>query len=533
MFGIMGSGNMPVMDELVKMGIKKIDVRHEGVACGMADGWARATRTTGFCTTTEGPGVTQLATALVTASRANVPLVAYVGECAASDHENQQQLDQARFAAACETSFVRVESPDTVDASVRKAFYVAKVESRPVMLSAPVDIQKMSYDDDEPYKPSSTFISMGIVHPDPQGLQQAADIIATSRKPVIVVGQGAMWSGAGDAVIKLANRIGALVATSLRGKDWLFGQAEYHVGVSGQYSTRTAMQLFEEADCVIAIGASMNRYTTVQGFLYPKARFVQIDSKPHVMMGAGLTADCYIQSDARIGVEALESLLAKRSVKLAGYHTPEVKEQLVHHFEDPTEFPNEPGSVDPRQVCLKLDELVPSNIPIIAGSGGQSTGFLTLLCHRPRPYVLSGLYFGCIGQMLPAAMGAMMAKGNKPTVLVEGDASMIMHLADFDTAVRYNMPLLVVVLNNQALGSEYHQLRAKNMDVELSIIPSPDLGAVAKALGGKGALVRTIAEVQSAVAEWIAKPAPMIIDARTWRDVPTLARRRMLYGRDE
>src|SRR4029077_10018645 len=120
---------------------KKIDVRHEGVACGMADGWARMTRTTGVCTTTEGPGVTQLATALVTASRAGSPLVAYVGECPAWDHWNAQQLDQARFAAACETGCVRVDSPDTADAAVRQAFYLAKLESRPIMLSAPADIQ--------------------------------------------------------------------------------------------------------------------------------------------------------------------------------------------------------------------------------------------------------------------------------------------------------------------------------------------------------------------------------------------------------
>ena len=106
-FGMMGTGNMDWMDALDKHGIRMLEVRHEGVGAGMADGWARATRTPGVCTATRGPGVTQLATALVTASRAASPLVAFVGECAANDQENAQHLDQARFAAACEKGLLR------------------------------------------------------------------------------------------------------------------------------------------------------------------------------------------------------------------------------------------------------------------------------------------------------------------------------------------------------------------------------------------------------------------------------------------
>ena len=103
----------------------------------MADGWARATHTPGVCTATCGPGVTQLATALVTAARAQSPLVAFVGESPTTDEEYVQRFDQSRFAEACEAGFVRVLSPDTAYDAVRKAFYLAKLESRPIMLSAP------------------------------------------------------------------------------------------------------------------------------------------------------------------------------------------------------------------------------------------------------------------------------------------------------------------------------------------------------------------------------------------------------------
>ena len=153
LFGIMGDGNMYWMHELDKLGgVQMLEVRHEGAGLGMADGWARVTRTPGIATATCGPGVSQLATALLTAARAESPLVAFVGEFPSIDDEYNQRLDQARFAAGCETAFFRVNSPDTVDETVRKAFYTARLESRPVMLSAPMDIQQKNFDDDDPYE---------------------------------------------------------------------------------------------------------------------------------------------------------------------------------------------------------------------------------------------------------------------------------------------------------------------------------------------------------------------------------------------
>src|SRR5919201_3143220 len=135
-FGMMGDGNMYWMQALHDLGVNLLEVRHEGAGLGMADGWARATHTPGVATATCGPGVTQLATALVTAARAQSPLVAFVGEAPTTDEEYTQAFEQARFAEACESGFVRVLAPETAFDAVRKAFYLARVESRPILLSA-------------------------------------------------------------------------------------------------------------------------------------------------------------------------------------------------------------------------------------------------------------------------------------------------------------------------------------------------------------------------------------------------------------
>src|SRR5687767_8369226 len=531
-FGIMGDANMYWYSALDKMGVQLIEVRHEGAGLGMADGWARSTHTPGVASTTCGPGTTQLATAFVVAARAESPLVAFCGEHPTVDDGYNQRFDNRGFAAVCETGFVRLNSPESVDDVVRKAFYTARLESKPVMLSCPMDIQQKNVDEDEPYQTSLTILPKRAAGPDGDSLERALDMISKAKKPVIVAGRGARWSGAGDAILKLAERSGALIATSLMAKTWLAGKDPFHIGVSGLYATKTAIELLHESDLVIGVGASLNRYTTEHGYLYPNARFIHLDAKPHVLMGNARSADLYIQSDAKAGVEALEAGLAKQNFKQTGYRTPEVKKRLVGHFADRKEYPIEDGKVDPREVVTTLDEVVPSSMSLLTGSGA-SAGFSNILFSKERPIVMASHFFGCIGQMMPAAMGAVVASGNKPHVLVDGDASVMMHLAEFDTMVRYKMPLLIVVLNNEALGSEYYKLDVHKMDKELSVISTPDLGKVAEAFGGRGKLAKSIEDVQKAAQEWVANPGPMIIDARIERAVVTLPYRRIHYGSDE
>ena len=202
---------------------------------------------------------------------------------------------------------------------------------------------------------------------------------------------------------------------------------------------------------MIGVGASLNRHTTEHGYLYPNAKYVHFDPKPHIVMGMGRAADVYVQSDAKAGLEMLDEMLAKRGVKSSGYRTGETLERLSNMYEDRAAFTIEPGTIDPRHVCRAVDDIVPGDIGLFTGNGASSA-ITVMTTHKPRPYVHASGFFGCIGQMLPTAMGATIANGNKPAVLVDGDASTLMHFSDFDTVVRCKMPLLIVVLNDEALG---------------------------------------------------------------------------------
>jgi thiamine pyrophosphate-dependent acetolactate synthase large subunit-like protein len=209
-----------------------------------------------------------------------------------------------------------------------------------------------------------------------------------------------------------------------------------------------------------------------------------------------------------------------------------VKKQLQARNVDRAEFPIEPGLVDAREIIHTLDEMLPPEIGVCTGSGATA-GFSNMGFVKPRTLVLPGHFFGCIGQMLPAAMGVVVASGYKPHVLCDGDASVMMHLAEFETAVRYKMPLMVVCLNNESLGSEYYKLDAHKMKADLSVITVPDLGKVGVAMGGRGKQVRSVEDLKQVTQEFIANPAPTLVDVRLDRSVITLPYRRIHYGRDE
>jgi thiamine pyrophosphate-dependent acetolactate synthase large subunit-like protein len=439
-------------------------------------------------------------------------------------------MEQQRFAAAIEAGFVRINTAEDAFAAVQRAFYVARRASRPVVLNLPSELTHEEVDDYDQYVPSTHLLrTKRPVHPHPEAIAEAAGIIGESRRPVIIVGRGAMWAGAGEAVLRLADRIGAVLATTLMAKNWL-GDHPYHVGLSGLFATRTAIELFQESDCVIAVGASLNQYTTEHGFLYPNARFVQLDPRDHGIMGGHRAADCYVQADAKLGLEALDAGLEDQGVRSTGFHTPDVRERLDHAWDDPRSYEVPPGTVDPREAARTLDETVPPHIGMVLG-GGQQNHFGIMLCNRQRSWLLPNLHFACLGQGLTTAMGAVIAKGNQPAFLMEGDAGFMMHLAEFETAVRYNLPLLVAVFNDQGFAAEYQHYRDKEgIDIEMVSIPTPNLGAVGVALGGRGALATSVDELRRAAEDFSSRPGPMLVDVRVARDVASIPNRRRYHG---
>jgi thiamine pyrophosphate-dependent acetolactate synthase large subunit-like protein len=248
-------------------------------------------------------------------------------------------------------------------------------------------------------------------------------------------------------------------------------------------------------------------------------------------MGTGRLADCYLRGDARVTLDVLNKELAAIGRPREVFQSPEIERTLAAVSSESIDYVEEPGRLDPRQAIRAIDAALPTDIPVVLGSGHQ-TDFGTMLFDRPRRIVSNYGMFGAIGQAPLITMGWLVGTGNHPTAVVEGDASFIMHLAEFETACRYGWPMLVVVMNDEGLGAEFHKSKVSGLQEDLSLIPSRDLGNVARALGGEGALATTIDELSQAVSAYAANPRPTVIDARISRKVLSTPYRRLWYAEE-
>lgn len=529
-FGLMGDGNMSWAAAMsAKPGVRMIDVRDEGAGLSMAEGWARATGKVGVCNVTHGPGITRMTTSLVAAVKARVPVVVYTSRTHFNNEWQNQSLNQDRLVGATGAGYIEVMTPAFAEDAVRQAFYQARLHKRPVVLAYPMNIQNAEVDSDgDDYEPSDVlFQGQQRIKPADDRLQAAVKIIAAAKKPVVVVGKGAVLSGAVALAEKLAQRIGALTATTLLAKGALHG--EFHAGISGMFSTRAVMQLFEEADCVIGVGASLNPHTLEGGLLYPKAKIIHINTEPTVLMGNDRQAHCYVQGDARVTLQALNDDLQVFDFK-DNYRTPATRRILLNADRDATEYEIEAGTVDPREVSRVIDDKLPADVGVAIGVG-HSFAFPVMIMQKPRVLHEFVNGFGSIGQTLPTAIGMAVAL-DKPFALIEGDGGAMQNIQELDTASRLGLKLLFIVQNDQGLGAEYHKLKATGFDPLLAGVRSPDFGAVARGFGCRGRVVRSLDELAAGIDEFLSGEGPMVLDVRISRNVVNITYRRMFYGED-
>ena len=302
------------------------------------------------------------------------------------------------------------------------------------------------------------------------------------------------------------------------------------MGVSGLFAAREVIQLFEESDCVIAVGARLSTHTISGGTIYPKARFVHIDIEPHKMMGNGQGASCYVQGDATATLQELLAVLGNEGTN-RGYHTAEVRRLIANAGRDPAEFEIEAGTVDPREAIQLLDQKLPPEINLVSSGNAHACSFRVMLMKRRRGLQIFCTAFGCIGQALSTAIGAALGAPG-PMVCVEGDGSALQSIQELDTVARLNLKFLYVVVNDEAYGAEFHKLRAHERDPQLSFVKSPDFAGLGRNFGCRGSTARTIEEFSKAIDEFLAGDGPMVIDLRISRNVISIPYRRMHFGMD-
>jgi thiamine pyrophosphate-dependent acetolactate synthase large subunit-like protein len=490
-FGLMGAGTIELTHHLVSgFGVQYHAVRHESAAVGAADGFARTGAGVGVALISSGPGFTNGLTALHTAKRGSSPIVVVAPDSDLTPplrHPfagGSQKLDESLIAMVLDAHVVRCD-PRTVFADVAAAFGTARERQAPVVLLYPFEAIHAHVADGETPTPTRHTV----VDPREQELEAAAALISQAERPLVLAGLGAARAGAGESLVRLADRCGALLATSLRGAG-LFAGHPYNLGICGGFATEPIADLIARSDCILAFGASLNGFTTRRGEVTAAKRLVQCDVDVSAFYRYE-RPDVAIFGDAKVVADKLHDLVEPRrdsayraAAEAAGLISP----SLFHPFDDVSQR----GRLDPRAICRRVDELLPEARTVVADCNSASE-FPVEHVRILTPQSLLWMFdFGALGSGLGAALGAAVAKPERTTVLFMGDGGLFMSLGDLDTFVRERLALLVVCLNDRAYGAEIAFMRALGVSEDLARFETPDLTEIARSIGWEAGTISTL-----------------------------------------
>jgi acetolactate synthase I/II/III large subunit len=517
-FAVMGDANQDIIVELCeKHGLKYVHAHHEMAAVGMADGYSRFAGKIGLATTTQGPGYTNATTSLVLARLHRSPVLMLAGHASLRDPYNPQgMVDQHAMAKLTTEATVKIDHADTVDYCLGEAFRQLKATKGPFVLNMPQDIQHSIVPDEKwTYRPM--YKAKALQPPRSDDVAEAAKIVAGAKRPTILCGLGAAEAKAEPEVRKLAEYLGAPVATTLYAAGFC-SQYPLYLGISGGLGSDLTVDTLANSDVMIVVGASLNEWTTHFGKILENGKkIIQIDDRQDAF-GWFARIAVGLEADSKVAVAALLDRL-KEGGKPARQPDAETA-QNIKQRKPPTISYDDGKWVDPRRVARYLEDKLPKQERILVFDGGHSAMVTCQAMSSPSAdnWAL-GLDFGAIGQGLSIALGACFARPNKRVTHLTADASFMMNVADFHTAVSHNLPLTVFVLNDNAVGQERHDLVHKGFPTKYAEIAQPDFEKLAVGFGAKGFRVNRpedFGEIDKALA---VENGPVVVNVRINGDV--------------
>jgi thiamine pyrophosphate-dependent acetolactate synthase large subunit-like protein len=517
-FNIMGYGNRHFLVSAADSGIRLVTARHEGAALAMADGYARAGGEVGVISVHYGPGVTQLATSMMVANKAGTPLVIFAAGIPRDTRHTggPLDLDERALLQASGAIVVELHRAEKAAETVHRAFREARRHGKPVALLAPIDIQEETVEVGGPGSGPASLPGRPVTVPPQDAVAEAVSLLQQAQRPLVLAGRGALDPHAKELALKIADHLGALVATTFGAKG-LFDAHPRSLGAAGGFALHADRELLEQADCVLAIGASLNPRTTDGGVLFSGARILQIDDRASAFEDAEATGQVRLLGDAAATLERLSQVLLASDQRSTW--SPAILARLAGSDSRRLELANYPkaagpGTVDPRQFMLDMDAVLPEDAVIVVG-GGHCMTFAVQYLRNPSGRSFELVFdFMTTGQALGSAIGAALACPGRPVVAVEGDASILMHIQELETAARLGIPVLILVLNDGALGAEYHGLVADGMDASAALASTPALGPVAEAFGGFGMDVTGPGAAEEIMRWYDPKRGPHLVDVR-------------------
>jgi len=512
-FGVVGSGNFHVTNALIDAGARFVAARHEAGAATMADAYARVSREVAAVTVHQGPGLTNAMTGIAEAAKSRTPLLVLAADTAGSAVRSNFRIDQDGLATAVGAIAERIHSPVSAVADTARAFRRALVERRTVVLSMPLDVQAAECPD--PTVP--TPLPVHAPAPAPSAVSEFTGYLTRARRPVFIAGRGARVADAGPQLDTLAERVGALLATSAVVKG-LFNGSPWYLDVSGGFASPLAAELIAGADLVVGWGCSLNMWTMRHGALIgPEARVIQVDLDPDAL-GANRPVDLGVLGDVAETAAAVEARLAAEGYHGDGYRSKPIAERIEREIrwrDVPYDDEGDGAHIDPRTFSIALDDLLPAD-RIVSIDSGNFMGYPSMYLSVPDDdgFCFTQAYQS-IGLGLATAIGAALARPDRLPIAALGDGGALMSIAELETAVRLGVPLVVAVYNDEAYGAEVHHFGPDRHPLSTVTFPETDIAAIGRGFGCDGLTVRKPEDLRG-LADWLDGPRsrPVMVDAK-------------------
>lgn len=507
-FGYPGGAILNVYDELYKHKneIKHVLTSHEQGASHAADGYARSTGKVGVCIATSGPGATNLVTGIATAYMDSVPMVAITCNVGVSllGKDSFQEIDIAGVTTPITKHNFIVKDVAKLAETIRRAFRIAqKGRPGPVLVDIPKDVtaNKAEF---EPIniQPAERF-SEKITE---EALQTAVDMIHKAKKPYIFVGGGAVISEASPELMEFVEKVQAPVTDSLMGKGAFDGNHRLYTGMLGMHGTKASNYGVSECDLLIAIGVRFSDRVIGNAKMFAKnAKILQFDIDP-VEVNKNILTDAYVIGDVKEILTRLNARIEQQN------HDQWIAKILEYKEKYPLTY-HEAGLSGP-YVIEEIYEQTKGEAIIVTEVGQHQMWAAQFYKYsKPRTLITSG-GLGTMGYGLGAAIGAQIANPKKQVVNIAGDGCFRMNMNEIATAVRQNLPLIQVVINNHVLGMvrQWQTLFYEQHYSETVLNDSVDFVKLAEAMGATGYRATTQEEFKEAFSKALVSKTPVLID---------------------
>lgn len=508
-FGYPGGTILNIFDELYKYGdtFNHVLTAHEQGAAHAADGYARATGKVGVCFATSGPGSTNLVTGIATAHMDSIPIVAITCNVGTSliGRDSFQEVDIKGITMPITKHNYMVSSVEELADTIRNAFRIA-ISGRkgPVLVDIPKDITAAECE----YTPAPKQQPDEAPKPKNRCIDRAVELIRNSKKPLIYLGGGAISSNASKEIVEFAEKIDAPVVSSLLGLGTFNSSHPLYVGFIGMHGRFESNRAASQCDVLITCGARFSdRVAGNRVKFAPKAEVLHIDVDP-AEMDKNVMSNYHLRGDLKEVLPILTNSIDQMEHKEWLDQINEWKHPFVQNQID--------DYVNPQKVIETVDKYTPDDTIVVTDVGQHQMWTAQFYKFKyPRTFLSSG-GLGTMGYSMGAAMGAKYGCPNKKVVMFAGDGGFHMNLNELVTMKSYNIPVVMIIMNNMVLGMvrQWQKLFYDNRFADTDPNRQTDFVKVAEAFGVKGLRINTNEEIDAVIKEATEYNGPIVVDCR-------------------